>query len=210
MKPFAWAICKFVRLYFCIALLAMFLYLMLWKPLIKHHKFPLISCLLVIGMLGVFGIPEIQWLASEHQISIAVATISGNPNGKLVCQRFGESLLDPNTNIAGYVDWDHPDVAVLKWEECEQLFKWMNSDKTNPTEDEIFAVHILSHETIHVAGNRDEAKTECMAVKTDSAMAQYLGATPEQGNAIAAFYFKNIWPYMPSDYKLAGCSLSSY
>lgn len=161
-------------------------------------------------MLGLFGIPEIQWLSSEHQVSIAVATISGNPKGKLVCQRFSESLLDSHTEVAGYVDWDHPDVAVLKWEQCEQLFKWMNSDKTNSTEAEIFAVHILSHETIHVAGNRDEAQTECMAVKADSAMAQFLGATPAQGNAIATFYFNHIWPYMASDYKLAGCDLRSY
>lgn len=185
----------------------MFLYLMLWKLLIKHHRFPFVACLLVIGMLGLFGIPEIQWLSSEHQISLAVAAISGNPNGRLVCQRFSESLLDSNPQVAGYVDWEHPDVAVMKWEQCEQLFKWMNSDKNNPTEAEIFAVHILTHETVHVAGNRDEANTECMAVENDSAMAQLLGATPAQGNALAAFYFNNIWPHMPADYQLAGCSL---
>lgn len=188
----------------------MFLYLVLWKPLIKHQKFPLISCFLVIGMLGLFGIPEIQWLSSEQQASLAVAAISGNPKGKLLCQRFSEALFDSKPAIAGYVDWTQPDVAVMKWGQCEQLFKWMNSDKINPTEAEISAVHILSHETIHVAGNRNEASTECMAVDTDSVMAQFLGASSAQGNYIASVYFKTIWPYMPAGYQLAGCSLPNY
>jgi hypothetical protein len=199
-----------VRLYFCIALLALLLYLMLWRPFVKHQKFPLISCLLVIGMLGIFGVPEIQWLSSEHQASLAVAAISGNPKGKLVCQRFSEAFFDPNVSIAGYVDWDQPDVAVLKWAQCEQLFKWMNSDKKNPTAEEMSAVHVLTHESVHVSGNRDEASTECTAVSKDSAMAQFLGASRAQGNHIATFYFENIWPHMPADYQLAGCSLPNY
>lgn len=199
-----------MRLYFCIALLACLLYLMLWRPFIKHQKRPIIPCLLVIAMLGLFGVPEIQWLSLEHRASIAVAAISGNPNGKLVCQRFGETLLDSKSAIAGYVDWSQPDVAVLKWTQCEQLFKWMKSDKDSPAEDEIYAVHVLTHETIHVSGNRDEASTECMAVDNDSAMAQFLGASPAQGNHLATVYFKKVWPYMSADYQLAGCSLPDY
>lgn len=52
------------------------------------------------------------------------------------------------------------------------------------------AVHVLSHESWHLAGIRDEAVTECYAVQTDALIADRLGATPGQASAIATWAFR--------------------
>ncbi len=55
------------------------------------------------------------------------------------------------------------------------------------------AVHVLSHEAVHLSGVHDEALTECYAVQTDAAVARSLGATDTQARSIAVFeYYANV------------------
>jgi hypothetical protein len=51
------------------------------------------------------------------------------------------------------------------------------------------AVHVLTHEAVHLSGIHDEAVTECYAVQTDAAVARRLGATEAQAHAIAAYMY---------------------
>lgn len=198
-----------MRLYFTIAIIALLLYLVIWRPLINKTPFPLISSILTfILLLGIGGM-EARWLYFEHQASKAVAEVSGNENGTLKCQRFSEAFLDGDVLHAGHVMFDAPDVAVVKYQECQTLFNWMQGNKKDFNPEEIRAIHVLTHETIHVGGDYNEATTECTAVNNDSKMAQILGASQQIGDGIARVYWKTMWPYMPEGYKLPGCTLKN-
>lgn len=152
---------------------------------------------------------EARWLYFEHQASKAVAEVSGNKNGTLHCQRFSEAFLDGDVIHSGHVKFDAPDVAVVKYRECQTLFHWMQGDKENFTPEEIRAIHVLTHETIHVGGDYNEATTECTAVNKDSKMAALLGAPQPIADGIAKVYWKTMWPYMPEEYKLPECTLKA-
>jgi hypothetical protein len=56
--------------------------------------------------------------------------------------------------------------------------------------DVALAIHVLSHESWHLAGVTDEAITECYAVQTDSWVAQTFGASAAVGDALALFHLK--------------------
>lgn len=198
-----------MRLYFTIAIIALLLYLTLWRPLVNRTPFPAISSALTLVLLLVVGGFEARWLYFEHQASQAVAEVSGNKKGTLHCQRLSEAFLDGDVVHSGHVMYDAPDVAVVKYQECQTLFNWMQGNKKDFTADDIRALHVLTHETIHVGGNYDEASTECVAVNNDSKMAQILGASQQIGDGIAKVYFKTMWPYMPDNYKQPGCTLNA-
>ncbi len=51
------------------------------------------------------------------------------------------------------------------------------------------AVHVLTHEAVHLSGVHDEALTECYAVQTDAAVARRLGAAEDQAHAIGAYMY---------------------
>lgn len=52
------------------------------------------------------------------------------------------------------------------------------------------AVHVLSHESWHLAGVFDEPTTECYAYQTDAEVAVRFGATAAAGNAIGRYFLR--------------------
>jgi hypothetical protein len=71
--------------------------------------------------------------------------------------------------------------------------------------DVALAVDVLAHESFHLAGVIDEAETECRAVQTLVWTAQQLGATPEQGRALARRYLESGYPRLPQRYRSGAC-----
>jgi hypothetical protein len=94
--------------------------------------------------------------------------------------------------------------ALIKYGVCGDLRHWLRSGKDEPSRKEVIAVHVLTHETMHMRGITDEAQAECAAVQRDAAMAVALGATTAQGEALARRYWAELYPQMPDGYR-GGC-----
>jgi hypothetical protein len=56
--------------------------------------------------------------------------------------------------------------------------------------DVLLAIHVLVHESWHLAGVRDESVTECYAVQTDARIAREFGASPADAEVLAAFHLR--------------------
>ena len=67
------------------------------------------------------------------------------------------------------------------------------------------AVNVLSHESWHLAGVRDEAAAQCYALQTNADTAMRLGAGPDDARAIAAFIQREVQPVLPADYRSSDC-----
>lgn len=147
---------------------------------------------------------EIRYQILQSEGSSVVAKISNNPQGHLRCERLYETFFDATSNT-GEVYWDNPTEATLKYTQCENLFAYITGDKTNPSLDKIIAVHVLTHESIHVSGDRVEATTECTAMQKDSQTAQLLGATKAEGDQLSLTYYIKVYPNMASNYVSAEC-----
>ncbi len=68
------------------------------------------------------------------------------------------------------------------------------------------ALDVVTHESFHLKGIQDEAKTECNALQTLAATAVQLGATPAQGAALARAQFAESYPLMPDAYRSPDCA----
>jgi hypothetical protein len=69
----------------------------------------------------------------------------------------------------------------------------------------VVAVHVLTHEAMHLSGRLDEAVAECAAVQRDAQTVRLLGARPTDTAALAAMYWENIYPLMPDRYRSGEC-----
>ena len=69
----------------------------------------------------------------------------------------------------------------------------------------VLAIDVLAHESWHLRGIMDEGETECRSLQTIAQAAQRLGATPEQGNAMALAQFIGVYQDMPERYRSANC-----
>jgi hypothetical protein len=172
--------------------------------------FPTISVglCLVIGLGSI--VPVRLHARTEHRLSAAASAI-GDIHASVHCQTLGEASIDLGPEL-GYVKFDAAGVpekhALIKWQQCHQLAKWLGSrsDREHPSRDEMVAVHVLTHETMHMVGSTDEAITECRAMQRDAAMARQLGDDPSEADALAVRYWQEIYPRMADNYRSSNCT----
>ena len=174
---------------------------------VMGHKHPILIPLLLIPALFL-GWQEWEFRSDQQEFSRVATTIAGR-DVSIQCQRFSGALLDV-TAESGYVkftaDGTPEDTGRLERTACNNLRDWLASDKRYPTLDQVIAIQVLSHEAHHLAGTSNEAATECSAMQRLDEVAQWLGATPEQGRAIADRYYRDVYPRMPAAYRNSECS----
>ena len=170
-----------------------------------HRHTVLIPLLLVPALF--MGWQEWGFRADQAEFSAVASEIAGR-DVRVECQRFTGALLDP-TAEAGYVqfnaDGSPTDTGRLERDACRDLRKYFHDDKTSPTLQHVIAVQVLAHESYHLAGIRDESKTECAAIQRIDEVAVQLGASPDQGRAMAERYYAEIYPRMPTAYRNSEC-----
>ncbi|WP_426595034.1 hypothetical protein ACPPVS_05540 [Cellulomonas sp. McL0617] len=168
--------------------------------------FPKISVGLCVAIALGCAVPLVLHARLEHRLTEAASQIAGE-HVHVHCQTAGETWTDAGAEL-GFVRWGRDGVperrTVIKYDPCADLRSWLASDKQRPSEDQVIAVHVLTHETMHMFGITNEAQAECAAMQRDARMAQALGATPAQAQALAHRYWLDVYPRMPDGYT-GGC-----
>jgi hypothetical protein len=173
----------------------------------RPRPFPFIA----VGLLVVFGCAALTPFALRFRLERRLAAAASEFAGTRVevrCQTFGGAFLDVGADL-GYVifgsDGRPERWTLIKREQCRELSGYLSSDKLSPTRSQIVAVHVLSHESVHMSGMRNEAQTECLAMQRDAEMAQLLGASPRAAGALAVAYWRDVYPGMPAAYRSEEC-----
>ena len=175
-----------------------------------RRKVPWIGLAVLLVPLLWLGVTERQWVSAEQAFSAAARAVAPTARG-VHCQRLGETFTSASSEL-GSVAYDtagHPaDIAMLSYETCQHLSQWWRSsaqEKDSASLDEVIAVHVLTHESVHLAGDTNEASTECRAMQLDARTAVRLGATPAQGIALAQRYCTEVYPRMSAGYVSGDC-----
>lgn len=142
--------------------------------------------------------------SQQRLATYAMHAVTNNPDARADCRRFSESFFSLGS-YEGYVEHQNPDVARYGNEPCRALASYASSNKQSPAIDEIAAVHLIAHETMHVNGYWSEAEAECRAAQLSHLVAERLGATKTQARALQARYFVEIYPRMRDGYTSREC-----
>ncbi len=190
------------RSYLVIGLLAWLVWLAVRAYV--HGTRPVVTLAVVLTLLLPALWTEIRWLRVQAAATTAVQELTGNPAASVACQRALATLLWAGADL-GRVQWDEPDRAWLTLETCQHLGSWYRSEGTAPTLDEAIAVHVLTHEAMHVDGERTESTTECRALQQDARTVVLLGGTADQGQALARRILDEVYPRMADEYRSSEC-----
>jgi hypothetical protein len=173
----------------------------------RRRSFPAIS----VGLCAVTAVacvvPVGRTMLLERRLSTAASVIVGAPV-VVHCERFGESWLHASSHL-GWVQWGPGGVperrTVLAGTACSDLRSWLSGLERVPEEGEVIAVHVLTHESMHMAGIREEDRAECQALQRDAGMAILLGAQPRVAEDLARRYWRDVYPRMPDGYFSSAC-----
>jgi hypothetical protein len=147
----------------------------------------------------------------DRQLSAIASRLAGRPV-TIRCEGLSGALLGAGgesgrTEFVG----DRPvSVSYLQEGVCQKLHAYARSPKScllpcNRPLDVAWSLNTLAHESYHLAGIRNEARTECAALHAIGFVARRLGASRAQAGALAAYSFAQIPRRLPSGYSLPGC-----
>jgi hypothetical protein len=173
----------------------------------RPRRFPWVSVSLLLVVAVGAAVPGVLRGHQERRLGGAASVLAG-ARVAVRCQSFGGAFVDAGPEL-GYVRWQadgKPEPwTLIKRDQCRHLAAYARSDKRRPSRDQVVAVHVLTHEAMHLSGRLDEAATECAAVQRDAQTARLLGAPDAAAAELAATYWSTIYPLMPDGYRSSDC-----
>jgi len=174
----------------------------------RVQPFPKVTTSLLAVVALVAGVPVFRHARVEARLATAASAITGH-RVVVRCETLSQAWLDSHAEL-GYVRFDvdgRPEpLATLTAQACGDLSAWLGSPRADAPLDRIVAVHVLTHEAMHLTGQLDEARAECAAVQRDARTARLLGATAEQAHELALRYWQEVYPRLADDYRSVACS----
>jgi hypothetical protein len=174
----------------------------------RAHRFPLVTVLVLVAVGGGLLVPVVRHHRLESRLTDVATTLVGAP-AVVHCQTAGKELLDVGSEL-GYVRFGPDGVpeheTIIKRAPCKHLAAYLRGDHSDPSPDEVVAVHVLSHEARHMAGTTSESAADCQAMQRDAWTARLLGATPAEAQRLARLYWRVVYPNMPDDYRTGECA----
>jgi hypothetical protein len=181
-------------------------------------KLAVVATLVAVACL--LGFKHHRAEAAEHQLE-AIASAIARRSVHVDCQGAFAAAFDVSAE-AGSVEFDADgrpsDTTELKRGTCAALARF-DRDRTRPEfaclaqratcPDHVilsaWSVQTLAHESWHLAGELDEARTQCFGLQTTAYVAHRLGADRVQAQALAAYVYERIYPRMPAEYRSDHC-----
>ena len=192
---------------FAIAALALLARWFMQRGVREHPPFPAISISSCVVLAVAATLPVVDRVTLESRLSHSASTLLGM-HVEVDCQTLTGSALDMGREL-GYVKWGPGGIpehkTLIKHQQCNDLHSYLDSRQVRPTAAQILAVHVLTHESMHMSGITSESIAECDAMQHDTAMAEDLGAPAVAAHALAVSYWLTVYPYMPDDYRSSQC-----
>jgi hypothetical protein len=179
---------------------------------------------LAAAVLGVTGWWLMGWQdlrRNERRLSAVASQIAGRevrvqcpgPIGRL----FGWDIVEGSVRFdADGTPHDETKLRKLSCDELDALAEGQRSQELacigrtqiacgRNGRETVMAVDVLAHESWHLRGVIDEGETECRSLQTMAWTAQQLGATAEQGHAMARAQYNGGYLDMPARYQRSDC-----
>lgn len=173
----------------------------------RRRSFPVLGTCIPLVVAIAAGIPVVRHVQLEARLAAVSSALVGHPV-KVRCETLTQAWTEVHPEL-GYVRFDQdgrPEpLATLSVQACGDLSDWLGSDREHPSLQQVIAVHVLTHESMHLTGQADEARAECAAVQRDVRTATLLGATPAQARALAVEYWREVYPTLPDAYRSTDC-----
>lgn len=125
----------------------------------------------VLTLMLVSGYPPLQHALFQRELTQASAQLLKNENVFVNCNSTFDSIY--HLGMAGFV-YRGSDEINLEVRTCSDLKDYLQAPASANTE-QLYALHVLTHEAMHVAGEFNETLTDCKAFQRNHRMAKLLG-----------------------------------
>jgi hypothetical protein len=146
---------------------------------------------LVLGLAVLFAWPPLHTWYFERILSAKATILADNHRAKVHCNTVVDTMFDTEMLSIGHANPLTGEIAIQKpW--CDTLMSYL-SHPSRANRDEIVSLDMFTHESMHVRGELNEAKTECEAVQRNYRAAKLLGVPDSTAKRNALDYYNTTY-----------------
>lgn len=196
-----------IGLCLCVILIAR----ILWVKFVEDRWWPIVPTICLLPAL-VYTAYEVRWQSFESGLVVAAAPVLGPTKAEFGCERLTRNFF-ASRGLPGHVLFDKSgkpqSEAFLSAQTCAGIADFQANPQA-PDLAAIMAVHVMTHEAVHLTGIRNEGITECLALQADVLVMMRLGATRAAAHAAAQRYREEIYPRLHAEYRRASCPAANF
>ncbi len=146
---------------------------------------------IVIGLALAFAWPPAHRWYFEHYLSRIATDLAEGRTAKVHCNTVWDTMLDTQMLAAGHAVIATGEIGLQHpW--CSTLQSYLHHPQ-RASEEELWSLGMLTHESMHVRGEENEARTECQAVQRNYRTAKLLGVADAVARKNALDYYHNLY-----------------
>jgi hypothetical protein len=168
------------------------------KPLFKSYL-----ALLILLALSCAWPPFHHWHFERFLNSIAKKLAEHHP-AVVHCNTLFDTLFDEDPGVGGHAN-PKTGYIVIQYPKCDDLMNYVAHPERANTAS-LYALDILTHESMHARGEYNEAKTECEAVQRNYRTAKLLGIPDDFAQKNARDYYELLYLKRNDGYFSSECA----
>jgi hypothetical protein len=146
---------------------------------------------IVVGLAIAFAWPPVHTLMFEHFLSEKATQLADGHRAHVHCNTVWDTMFDSEMLAAGHASPVTGKIALQKpW--CGTLQSYLRHPG-RANDRELWSLAMFTHESMHVRGEMNEARTECQAVQRNYRSAKLLGVPDATARRNALDYYNNLY-----------------
>jgi hypothetical protein len=144
---------------------------------------------IVLGLAVLFAWPTVHTWYFQWFLSVKATELADNHRASVHCNTTFDTMLDPEMLAAGHANPRTGKIGIQHpW--CDILMAYLRHP-SRASGRELESLDIFTHESMHIRGEMNEARTECEAVQRNYMAAKMLGVPDATAKQNALDYYNN-------------------
>src|SRR5450755_2809219 len=128
---------------------------------------------IVLALAALSAWPPVHIWHFQRFLSSTATELADNHRAKVHCNTLFDTMLDPEMLASGHANPKTGKIAIQQpW--CGTLMAYLRHPD-RASHEELDSLDLFTHESMHVRGELNEARTECQAVQRNYRTAKLLG-----------------------------------
>ncbi len=145
----------------------------------------------VLSLAVIFAWPPVHTWMFERFLSRQASVLTDGHPAHVHCNTVWDTLFDPEMMAAGHASPVTGKIALQHpW--CGTLSSYL-AHPSRANNQELWSLAMFTHESMHVRGELNEARTECEAVQRNYRAAKLLGVPDATARRNALDYYNNLY-----------------
>jgi hypothetical protein len=145
----------------------------------------------MVVLAAVFAWPPVHRWHFESFLSDRATELADNHRAQVHCSTMVDTIFDPEMLAGGHAD-PQTGKIVIQPPGCSTLSSYLRHPQ-RASKHELWSLGLFTHESMHVRGELDEARTECEAVQRNYRAAKLLGVPDRIAKENALEYYRVIY-----------------